>query len=134
MELAHLVGSDSAAPTSGTDVREVGEWACRDPQWLELLEHLAPNVRDQSGAHLAGKLKFRTFVVTRENYIQSIRAIRAISADHKFLLPLKFQFEPGVGPLPRLISRVLALGDHALDSGRTQRFNDLSGTAEQIRR
>src|ERR1041384_2490713 len=99
--LAHLLRGDASAPVRRLAVGQVDERTLRRAQRLQAFEHLAPEMRRKSCAHLSRESQLAVFVVADEQRIDAIRS-RPEAADYQFLLLVSFQLHPPAGALAPL--------------------------------
>src|SRR5215469_5287309 len=129
--LVHVLRGDAASPVPRACIGQIRERAVGNYQWFELANQLATDVCSKSRTHLTGELQLSPCVVADQQCVQPGRTLGSKAPDDELLLLLEFQFDPIATALAGLVARVFALGDHALDSRRLQRLNDVAGSPWQ---
>jgi len=87
-------------------------------------------MRREPRAHFSGKPKLFPLVVAHQQRIDAVRS-RSISADDKLLLLVEFQLDPRAAAFARLVMRIRALGDDALQSDSGNGFDYLLWRARE---
>jgi hypothetical protein len=130
----HLVCANPTAPATRYRIGQVGERTTSHVEGFELAEQLAPYVRHEPGANLAGEAEIPSLVVADQERIHAARSRGTIAADYNFLLALEFQFHPISRALARLVRGIRALGDHSLETRGAHGFHNLRCAAGKLLR